>query len=71
MSKLSVRIQEASTWKGILYVATATAIGFFPDLYVKITMAAFGMSGIIGILFSDSPYAGPQVEVATIPTPKS
>jgi hypothetical protein len=71
MSRVSIRIQEASTWKGVVYVATATAIGFFPELTKEITMGAFGVSGVIGILFSETPYSGPEVAMSPVETKPS
>ena len=62
MKRLSVNLQEPSTWRGVIYVVTAAGAAAFPELAVKITAAGFMLSGVVGILFSDKPYDGPVVD---------
>ena len=62
---LNIRIKEASTWKGILYLITSALLGLFPAYAANIVLITFALSGIIGILFSDAPYTGPT-DVNTI-----
>lgn len=55
MSTFSVRIKEGSTWRGIVYFLTGGCSFYFPEYSQNIMMGGFMVSGLIGLLFSDSP----------------
>lgn len=62
MKRLTVNLQEPSTWRGVIYIVTAAGSAAFPEHAVKITAVGFMLSGVIGVLFSDKPYDGPVVD---------
>ena len=48
------RAQEASTWRGIVLLATAAGTQIKPALQELIVSAGIGLAGAVGALFPDS-----------------
>ncbi len=44
------RLREASTWRGLVLVATALGVKVSPELSDAIVAAGLGLAGIIGVL---------------------
>ncbi len=44
------RLQEASTWRGIIMVLTSLGVGIAPELITPIVTAGTGLAGIVGIV---------------------
>ena len=64
------RTGEASTWRGIILVATVAGANVTPELTEAIIMLGLGLSGLVGILFSDKTIthkvaAGPTASATT------
>jgi hypothetical protein len=53
MKYLVERLSEASTWRGLVLIATSLGVGINPDLVAPITSAGVGVAGIVGVLFKD------------------
>lgn len=51
---LVVRAGEASTWRGIILLATVAGAKISPDQMQAIIMVGLAISGFIGVVFSDS-----------------
>jgi hypothetical protein len=47
------RAREASTWRGLILIATAVGIPVAPDLGEYIVSAGIGVAGLIGVLTAD------------------
>jgi len=47
------RAQEASTWRGIVLLATAAGTQIKPELQELIVSAGIGLAGAVGALFPD------------------
>jgi hypothetical protein len=49
MKYLLERLQEPSTWRGMILVLTSLGIGIAPDLITPIIAAGTGLAGIVGV----------------------
>lgn len=47
------RLKEASTWRGIIGLLTATGVTISPELIDKIIAAGLALMGVIGAFFGD------------------
>ncbi|AOZ48878.1 hypothetical protein LQR31_04470 [Chromobacterium vaccinii] len=52
-SYLLSRAQEASTWRGVLLLATSAGLGLSPQLQETIVTAGLGLAGLVGVLLPD------------------
>ena len=50
---LLARAQEASTWRGLILIATAFGVGIDPQRQEAIVALGMGLAGGIGALFPD------------------
>ena len=50
MKYILERLQEASTWRGIIMVLTSLGVGVAPELITPIVTAGTGLAGIVGIV---------------------
>ncbi len=48
------RLQEPSTWRGLVAVASAFGVALSPDLIEHIVAAGMGVSGLIGAFTTDN-----------------
>lgn len=53
LTYLRARAQEASTWRGIVLVATAAGTQIKPELQELIVSAGIGLAGLVGAAFPD------------------
>lgn len=47
------RLQEPSSWRGLVMIATAFGLTVNPELLTSIIAAGTGLTGIIGVVFKD------------------
>ena len=47
------RLTEASTWRGIILMATAVGINISPDMQTAIVSAGLAAAGLVGIITKD------------------
>lgn len=47
------RAQEASTWRGVVLLATAAGVNVAPDLMNAIVTFGLGTAGLLGVLTKD------------------
>ena len=52
-SYILARLQEPSTWRGLVLFVTAVGIPVAPALATAITTAGLGIAGLIGVLTAD------------------
>ena len=50
---LLARIREASTWRGIIFFATAAGVPIAPALAESIVTLGLALAGVVGIFFPD------------------
>lgn len=48
------RAKEASTWRGIILVATAAGVNIAPALGEAIITFGIGLAGLLGVVLPDS-----------------
>jgi hypothetical protein len=51
---LLARIQEPSTWRGLVLVATAAGVALSPEQQDAIVSIGLGIAGLVGALTPDS-----------------
>jgi hypothetical protein len=44
------RLQEASTWRGIIMLLTSLGVGIAPELITPIITAGTGLAGLVGVV---------------------
>ena len=54
MAYILNRLKEASTWRGIILVATAAGANWSPESQETIITVGVGLAGVIGALIPDS-----------------
>lgn len=47
------RLREASTWRGLILLATALGLSLEPEQEEAIVVAGLGLAGLIGVLLPD------------------
>ena len=47
------RLREPSTWRGLVWLATAAGVSLSPDLWESITALGMAVAGLIGVLTRD------------------
>lgn len=52
--KVIERFKEPSTWRGVCLLFAALGVGISPEMMEYIVSAGVGLSGLIGLLTSDS-----------------
>jgi hypothetical protein len=50
---LQQQLQEASTWRGMVVIATALGMQIAPDKVDAIVAAGLGLSGLLGAMLPD------------------
>ena len=60
MRYLFNRLKEASTWRGLVLVATALGVQLTPDQVSTVVAAGLAVSGLIGAFFPDSEASPPK-----------
>lgn len=50
---------EPSTWRGLFLICSAIGVAVRPDVAEAIIAVGLAVSGLVGVLFSDAPAAGP------------
>ena len=53
MSYILERLQEASTWRGIILVVTSLGIAIEPALAERIIAGGVGLAGLVGMFTKD------------------
>ena len=48
------RFKEASTWRGIVAIATALGVTLSPEQVSAIVAAGLGVAGLVGVFTSDN-----------------
>lgn len=47
------RAREASTWRGLILIATSIGVPVAPQLAEAIVAAGMGLAGLVGVLTAD------------------
>ena len=47
---LLARLQESTTWRGIILIATAAGVHLSPELQNTIISAGIGLAGLVAVL---------------------
>jgi hypothetical protein len=50
---LAARLQEPSTWRGLMWLATACGVVLSPEAWQYIATAGMALAGLVGVLTSD------------------
>lgn len=50
MKYIVERLQEASTWRGIIMLLTSLGVGVAPELITPIIAAGTGLAGVVGVV---------------------
>ena len=50
MKYILERLQEASTWRGIIMLLTSLGVGIAPELITPIITAGTGLAGLVGVV---------------------
>lgn len=50
---LIARLQEASTWRGIIFVVTALGLHLTPEMGEAVITAGLGVAGLVGAAVPD------------------
>jgi len=58
------RLQEPSTWRGLVWLLTAAGVAVSPDLAEKIAVAGMAVAGLLGVVLKER---GNKVEIV-LPT---
>lgn len=54
---LLARLSEASTWRGIIMLATAAGVVFSPEQVEAVVAAGLALAGLVGAFSPDKPAA--------------
>ena len=57
MSWLVSRLKEPSTWRGIIWLATALGVSLKPEVWEQITVVGMAVAGLLGVLAREEPKA--------------
>jgi hypothetical protein len=50
MKYIVERLQEPSTWRGIIMLLTSLGVGIAPEMITAIVTAGTGLAGIVGVV---------------------
>jgi hypothetical protein len=50
---LAARLQEPSTWRGLVWLATACGLVLSPEAWQYITTAGMALAGLVGVLTTE------------------
>ena len=53
--KILDRLQEPSSWRGLVMFATAFGVGISPEMMEQIIIAGTATAGLLGMLTADKP----------------
>lgn len=62
MNWLIKRLREPSTWRGLIWLATAFGVTLRPEVWEQITAVGMAVAGLIGVLTSE-PQKLPPIEL--------
>lgn len=54
------RLQEPSTWRGIVWIATAMGVTLNPMAWEYVMAIGMAVAGLLGVLLSDAPVPAPS-----------
>lgn len=54
MSYILARLKEASTWRGLILIATAFGVHLAPAMQEAVVTAGIGLAGVAGAVLPDS-----------------
>ena len=54
MNYVVARLKEASTWRGLIFIATAFGLQLAPAMQEAIVTAGIGLAGVVGAVLPDS-----------------
>ena len=54
MNYVVARLKEASTWRGLILIATALGLNLAPVMQEAIVTAGIGLAGVAGAVLPDS-----------------
>lgn len=54
MNYVVARLKEASTWRGLIFIATAFGLQLAPAMQEAIVTAGIGLAGVAGAVLPDS-----------------
>lgn len=54
MNSVVARLKEASTWRGLILIATALGLNLAPAMQEAIVTAGIGLAGVAGAVLPDS-----------------
>ena len=57
MNWLVSRLKEPSTWRGIIWLATALGVSLKPEVWEQITVVGMAVAGLLGVLTREEPKA--------------
>lgn len=49
------RLREPSTWRGLVWIATAAGVSLSPEMWGSITAIGMALAGLIGVLSREEP----------------
>lgn len=49
------RLREPSTWRGLVWLATAAGVSLSPELWESITAVGMAVAGLIGVISREEP----------------
>ena len=55
MTWLINRLREPSTWRGLIWLATAAGVSLAPDAWEYISTIGIALAGLLGIVLADEP----------------
>ena len=55
MSWILDRLKEPTTWRGLVWVATACGVTLNPEIWQQITAVGMALAGLLGVLTKEKP----------------
>lgn len=52
-SRLGVKLSEASTWRGLVWLLTAVGVALSPEQQNAIVTAGIALAGVLGVFVKD------------------
>jgi len=52
---LIARLKEPSTWRGLIWLATAFGVSLRPEVWEQITAVGMAVAGLIGVITRENP----------------
>lgn len=54
MNYILARLKEASTWRGLILIATSLGLGIAPAMQEAIVATGIGVAGLVGAVLPDT-----------------